>query len=205
MTLPRSDPSKNVLESLGEGIIAFDADRNAIVANSRASDLVGWPEKVEGFGAATLFENIPELLELVDRAFDEDYFVSHQDAVFRPEEGASRHVSVSTSATRFGDNAGVVLILRDVSDEKRLEREIYQADKMTALGRLAASVAHEVRNPLGAVTLQLQLLEEDTVKMPASDRARLLRRLNIANAEIKRLDRIVENFLRFSRAPQVRL
>jgi signal transduction histidine kinase len=76
---------------------------------------------------------------------------------------------------------------------------------MTALGRLAASVAHEVRNPLGAVTLQLQLLEEDAVKMPASDRARLLRRLNIANAEIKRLDRIVENFLRFSRAPQVRL
>ena len=129
MALPRSDPSRIVLETLDEGIIAFDADRNAIVANSRVSDLAGCSGNVEGFSAAILFENIPELLELVDRAFDEDYFVSDQDVVFRSEEAAFLHVSVSTSATRFRDNPGIVMILRDLSDVKHTEREIYQADK----------------------------------------------------------------------------
>jgi two-component system, sporulation sensor kinase E len=193
-----------VLDSLGEGIIAFDANRKAVVANSHAADLIGWDGKVEGVGAASLFENIPELLELVERAFDEDDSLAQKDAVIQSKGNISLHMRVITSVTQFEDDPGIVLILRDASDVKRVEREIYQADKMTALGRLAASVAHEVRNPLGAMTLQLQLLEEDAVDMPAPDRARLLRRLNIANAEIKRLDRIVGNFLRFSRPSQVR-
>jgi signal transduction histidine kinase len=111
---------------------------------------------------------------------------------------------VTTSSIDFDSQVGLLLVMRDVSDSRRSDREIYHADKMTALGRLAASVAHEVRNPLGAVNLQLQLLEEDAFEMPESDRHRLLRRLNIANAEIKRLDRIVGNFLRFSRAPKVK-
>lgn len=205
MTNPRSDPSKTTPEPLGEGIIAFDADRKVIVANSHALDLMGWSIGVEGVGSSALFENIPELLALVDRAFVDGVFVTHQDAVISSGDPHPRHLRISTSAARFGDNSGVVVVLRDVSDVKHMEHEIYRADKMTALGRLAASVAHEVRNPLGAMALQLQLLEEDAVEMPESDRVRLLRRLNIANAEIKRLDRIVGNFLRFSREPQVRL
>ena len=83
---------------------------------------------------------------------------------------------MSTSSIDYGDESGVVLVVRDVSDVKRMEREIYQAEKMTALGRLAASVAHEVRNPLGAINLQLQLLEEDAHDMPDAEGARLLRR-----------------------------
>ena len=162
--------------------------------------MLGWKGAIEGVQAADLLVDIPDVLELVDRALQKAIFVTHRDAVISSEGGTHRDLRVSTSAIDFGGSTGVVLVVRDVSDVKRMEREIYQAEKMTALGRLAASVAHEVRNPLGAVTLQLALLEEDAVEMPEAERARLLRRLNVANGEIKRLDRIVENFLRFSRA-----
>ena len=204
MAITQSDQSKTVLESLGEGIIAFDATRVAVVANTYASDLMGWAGTIEGEGAGDLLARLPDVLDLIERALNRQEYVTHQDVVV-PEDGASqRHLRISTSSIDFGDTIGVVLVIRDVSDVKRMEREIFQSEKMTALGRLAASVAHEVRNPLGAVNLQLQLLEEDAIEMPEPERARLTRRLIIANAEIKRLDRIVGNFLRFSRAPQVR-
>ena len=204
MSLPQSDQSKTVLESLGEGIIAFDADGLAVVANSFAADLMGWNGAIEGVQAADLLVNMPDVLELVDQALQKALFVTHREAVFSGEGGTHRHLRFNTSAIDFGRSTGVVLVVRDVSDVRRMEREIYQAEKMTALGRLAASVAHEVRNPLGAVTLQLALMEEDAIEMPEVERVRLLRRLNVANGEIKRLDRIVENFLRFSRAPRIR-
>lgn len=203
VSLTSSDQSKTVLESLGEGIIAFDADRTAVVANSYASDLIGWDGRVEGVSASDLLSGLPGVLNLVDRAFA-GTMVTHRDAPTPAPNATHRHLRVSTSEVDFGASRGVVLVVRDVSDVKRMEREIFQAEKMTALGRLAASVAHEVRNPLGAVNLQLQLLEEDADQLPDEERARLQRRLNIANAEIKRLDRIVGNFLRFSRAPKIR-
>ncbi|MDE2726209.1 MAG: ATP-binding protein [Gemmatimonadota bacterium] len=86
-----------------------------------------------------------------------------------------------------------------------MEWEIFQVEKMTALGRLAASVAHEVRNPLGAIDIQLQLLEEDLSALSSALKERLVGRLNIAQTEMKRLDRLVYNFLRFSRTPKLHL
>jgi two-component system, sporulation sensor kinase E len=199
-----SDRSKIVLESLDEGIIAFDVDRSVVVANPCALRLLGRTEDASGVAAQVVFENIPELHDLVGQGFSKGAYVRQVDVVIRPGNSDSHHLRVSTSSIDFDSQTGLLLVIRDVSDSKRSDRGIYHADKMTALGRLAASVAHEVRNPLGAVNLQLQLLEEDAFEMPESDRIRLLRRLNIANAEIKRLDRIVGNFLRFSRAPKVK-
>ena len=88
--------------------------------------------------------------------------------------------------------------------ERRSEREILLGDRMAALGRLAASVAHEVRNPLGAIDIQLQLLQEE-LQAGGGTMESAGERLDTARAELRRLDRIVQNFLRFSRPPALHL
>lgn len=83
---------------------------------------------------------------------------------------------------------------------KERERQLHRRDKLSALGRLAAGVAHDVRNPLHSINLTLQHLSE-TCRPREHDRCREFdRSLGIIRGEIRRLSRLVENFLRFARS-----
>jgi PAS domain S-box-containing protein len=198
------DRNQTILDSLSEGILAVSSAGRVLAANRYMSDLTGLTGNLEGRESATLFSGSDEIRAIVNVACKSGVHANDRDVTFESPEGL-RHVRVNTTALDFDGDAGIVVVLRDVSDLKRLEREMFQAEKMNALGRLAASVAHEVRNPLGAVTIQLQLLVEDVEEVAPELRGSLLRRLSVANAEIKRLDGIVGNFLRFSRGPQLEL
>ena len=206
MSEPAADYSASVLESLGEGIIAFDEAWRAITANAYLVSLMGWTHRpVVGETPDALFEGRDEMLRILTDGFRSKQLVSHTDLVQHSPNGSLQHLRISTSFLKPASREGLVLVVRDVSELKRMEWDMFQSEKMSALGRLAASVAHEVRNPLGAIDIQLQLLEEDLAEVDAQLRERFFKRLNIAQTEMKRLDRIVHNFLRFSRTPKLRL
>ncbi|MBK35621.1 MAG: hypothetical protein CME26_08865 [Gemmatimonadetes bacterium] len=182
-------------------MLALSGEGNVVAANQYACDLTSVEDRrVVPF--EVLFEKSEEMLSLVRRGLEGTYVV---DAEIPFESADSGHLVVSTSALDLDGNSGLVVVLRDRSDLGRSEGDVYQVEKMNALGRLAATVAHEVRNPLGAVTIQLQLMAEDIEQLEPELRTSLQRRLSVANTEIKRLDGIVGNFLRFSRSPQLEL
>ncbi len=130
-----------------------------------------------------------------------------QDIQYRKPAGQTCWLRVNTRRLEdeAGRPAGVLLTLKEISELKRAERDLWQVEKMSALGRLAASVAHEVRNPLSAIDIQLQLLLEELGGADGEVAARVNRRLNIARTEMRRLEGIVQNFLRFSRPPALYL
>ena len=100
-----------------------------------------------------------------------------------------------------GQRVGVITLIKDISEVASLESELRTAEKLTSLGTLSAGIAHEIKNPLSAIDLNLRLLEmelprEENQGSETDDYFRILRE------EIGRLNAIVDNVLRFSRPSQ---
>jgi signal transduction histidine kinase len=87
----------------------------------------------------------------------------------------------------------------DVTDRRALERRAAEAEALAHMGTLAAGLAHEVRNPLNAALLQLHLLGRGIAKVVTEERDPLLARARIVEGELKRLERLLSDFLELAR------
>ncbi len=197
--------AETILANLSEGIALFDSDSCIQLINPAFLKMLDL--SVDGkVRLLDLMDPRDELYLILARA-RQGKQTFNKDVQHRAPNRESRWLRVNSMLLKDDRNGplGTLLTIREVSDQKGAEREIWQIEKMSALGRLAASVAHEVGNPLGAIDIQLQLLQEDIAAVDGALAAKVSRRLNIARAEMRRLDGIVQNFLRFSRPPALHL
>lgn len=196
--------SRRVLSELHEAVLVFDASGEIHLANPAFARILGIEPPDVGTPAADTVGADTELGSLVLGALQGEP-TTECDVRWLAPEGNLRWLRASTAVLGTASPSLHLLLIREVSELKQLEGNIWQVEKMTALGRLAASVAHEVRNPLSAVDIQLQLLEEDMEALGERAPQRVFKRLGTARTEMRRLDGIVQNFLRFSRPPALHL
>jgi hypothetical protein len=98
-----------------------------------------------------------------------------------------------------GERVGCLVTLRDASTRAQIEDQIDITSKLAAIGRLMSGVAHEVKNPLNAMVLQLEILKSKLGNLGD----RVGPQLEILSAEIRRLDRVVKTFLDFTRPVEI--
>jgi len=201
-TLSRAE---HIVASLTEGVVVFDAHGHLRTANPALLALLNLQLPQE----ASLDDLFPagSSLHAIARAALAGDLAADADVQYDTTDGQTHWLRVSAMLLQDEKDTplGTMLTLKNVSDLKRAERQMWQVEKMSALGRLAASVAHEVGNPLGAIDIQLQLLQEDIAATGGEWKAKADRRLDIARTEMRRLEGIVQNFLRFSRPPALHL
>jgi len=94
-------------------------------------------------------------------------------------------------------NENTVLIIKDLTELKKLERQISRNEQMNAMGQLASGVAHEIRNPLNSIATIVQQLDKDFE--PINDKDEFHSLAKIVSKEVQRMNRTIENFLRFSK------
>ena len=111
-------------------------------------------------------------------------------------DGSRLPVGMSLSFLRRG--RGVTCSFQDLTDIKRMEEQVRQADRLAAIGRLAAGLAHEIRNPIGSIRGSVEVLRGSL--NPQGDDRRLM---DIVLRESDRLDAIIRDFLQFSRPPHL--
>src|SRR5437660_10134516 len=148
------------------------------------------------FGDRTHPEDLPALLALYKNLINGKQTFASMEIRARHKLGEWRRIRFNFSplSDEQGHIEGVVLSGRDVTDLKRLQEQLIQAEKLAAMGQMLAGVAHELNNPLTAVLGVTELLRE-RVGMDDSFK----RQLDLTHRQARRAARIVQNLLEFSR------
>jgi len=111
-------------------------------------------------------------------------------------------VAVVPLRDRSGSSAGEVLLLgEDVTAREEARGKLVHSERLAAIGRLAAQITHEIRNPLSSIGLNIELLGDDVENLPQHRRAEVKSILDAVLSEVRRLAEITEGYLRFSRLP----
>ena len=194
--------ARNILESIASGVLTLD-DRGRITSvNAAGYRILGLsPGHTLWRPYDEVFRLQPEIREILRMARDDGGYVQDLELAPTREEGTGALVvRVATSALRDiqGEAGGVVLLVRDCSEVADLERQLRHADKMASLGTLSAGLAHELKNPLSAIDLNLHLLVEELRAGQALPQG-ATEYLEVIQTEIRRLNALAENFLRLSR------
>lgn len=199
--------ARNILESIPTGVLTVNPNGVITVINPTAEAVLKRSAAdLLGNSYETVFAEGETIRAVLEGALRHHQHVSQKDLPYESQDRTVHTIRVST-AELTGDDAepaGVILQAQDVTDWLALEQRVRVADKLAALHTLSAGVAHELRNPLSAMDLNLHLLEEE-LRERASLPEQGARYLHVLNAECHRLSVILDNFMKFARPGSVGL
>jgi PAS domain S-box-containing protein len=201
----------NILMNSADAIISIDRSRRILTWNRGAELMYGYhPEEIVGQPFERL---VPEdllrdgELERIDKAMIEQGLLRNYQTDRLTKDG--RRVTVEVSCTSLHDSRGRHIgrsvIHRDITERKRLQQELIRSEKLSAIGKLSAHVAHEVRNPLSSIRLNLELLREEFDGGEKADLNEAKVLLQAIHTEVDVLTRFTDEYLQFARLPQLHL
>ena len=186
--------NENIIQSMREGLLSTDLEgaitelnpAGAEILGRQMNELRGGPIDVVFRGWADEISSNPESISPLAR----------QEITYLHPERGHRILGVSSSplVVPTVGAVGYVYNFQDLTEEKRREAEYRTKDRMATLGRMAAGIAHEIRNPLASIAGSVKLLQ--SISQLEEDQAKLI---TIVSRESERLNKLVSDFLLYSR------
>ncbi|HEY2545315.1 MAG TPA: PAS domain S-box protein [Candidatus Acidoferrum sp.] len=191
--------ARRLVDNFPDLILVVDSNLRYTFVSPRCQEVLGYEHAETAdmeLGGRTHAEDLPILLALFDDIIQGRQTFASLEIRVRHKLGDWRRVRFNFSplADETGKIEGVVLSGRDVTELKRLEEQLIQAEKLAAMGQMLAGVAHELNNPLTAILGVTELLREGHTDADATKR-----QLEITHRQARRAARIVQNLLEFSR------
>jgi two-component system sensor histidine kinase PilS (NtrC family) len=191
---------ERTVESLKSGLLTADLEGRITSFNSEAERITKQDRAhVLGLDVEAVLPGIRDHLAIDSEGSEACSPNSRGRMVYRTQDQPARHLGIGAYVLRDGE-AGVeghVVIFQDVTDVVEMEANLRQSERLAAIGELSASIAHEIRNPLAAISGSIEMLQGGRVGQEESgDSAHLM---NIVVREVDRLNHLISDFLRYAR------
>ncbi len=183
--------TENIIESIPVAIITLDAENNIVSCNKNTEELFG--HQLAEIQGKNISDAIPNCTSLNPETCSSLFGYEHE-CISSSGKLIPLRTNCSPLVDNEGENIGKVLILRDMSAIKDMEIQLERSRRMAALGKMAAGIAHEIRNPLGTLRGFAQFFGNQP---ESSEESKDYSRLMIS--EIDRLNQTVSGLLQFSR------
>src|SRR5271155_298248 len=193
-----------IMTNLQDGILLYTHDARAVLVSDSVERFLGISRaEILGSKLHEVFSRNTRLGRLVRESFDARMALVQEEIT--TETG--RHVEISLDfihddrAVYPQETLGALLTLHDVESVREIESDLELSRRLAAIGRLTAGVGHEVKNPINAIVVHLELMR---TKLGDADH-RAMRHLEVIESEIQRLDRVVQTLVDFSRPVELQL
>ncbi len=190
-----------ILGNLQDGILLFTGDGRAVLVSEAARRFLSRErDGILGMHAEEIFDRTTVLGQTLGEAYEAGVPLVQRE--IRTETG--RRIQASLDFIHDDENRlglGTLVTLHDVESAEEIESELELSRRMAAIGRLTAGVGHEVKNPINAIVVHMELLKSKLTGASAP----AIRHLEVIDAEIHRLDRVVQMLVDFSRPVELKL
>jgi len=192
----------SVMAGLEDGLLLFTRDARAVMVSPAAEKFLGAPaSQFLGRRVTEIFPPGHPLRQALHLEGDE-LRETAAETELKTSTGM-RRVGVSVQAIQEnGEQMGALVTLRDLDSLESINTQLQVSERLAALGRITAGVAHEVKNPLNSMRLWLENLKES---LPPEHEPGAQQAVNVLDKEIDRLDTVVKRFLDFTRPLEIKL
>lgn len=190
-----------IIESMRSGLVTTDLRGHIITFNHAAEEITGYRAgDVRGREVFTIFGDIEKQIEAGLESIRTRTRLPRFDIGCKTADGREIHLgfSVAPLVDEAENSRGYVLTFQDLTEVMELEREVRRQERLAALGKMAAGLAHEIRNPLASMRGSVQVLASELSF--SEDQSQLMQ---IVLRESDRLNRIVSDFLTYARPPKI--
>jgi len=200
--------NENIIRSIHHAILVCDVRGRITTLNPAAEELFSLqPAAAVGqpLSQLPLAGTCAELLRSWNRVLDEKTGLFFEAL---PLPGPGERLADLRAAPLFGADGnaqGVLILGEDVTEKVRTKQALIQSERLAAIGRMSAMVAHEIRNPLSAIGLNAELLEEELERLGCASGDEPRKLLSSISGEVDRLTQVTDEYLRFARLPKPRL
>jgi len=193
------DNVDQLMSKLQDGLMLFDRDSRVVLVSAPLEGFLNRPRReLLGRTVQDLFDRKSMFGSALLNAFERKRPISQREF----ETASGKRVQLSLDFVQEKTSQiGALLIMRDVESVRRIGDEIEMSRRLSASGRLTRGVAHEVKNPINAIVLHLQLLQNKLAQQEPDTR----RHVDIIDSEIRRLDRVIQTLVDFTRPRDLHL
>jgi PAS domain S-box-containing protein len=194
-----------IFDQLTEGVATLTAEGAVASWNPEAASLTGYSLlEINAIGLAQIFETPGELKRLIQAAEDGTPTLGER-LILKRADGQRVSIDVRCSPLRHIEQAQGrhIVVMRDLSELEALQNRLMQSERLSLLGRMAGSVSHEIRNPLSAIFLHVNILEDEFRQLDVDGHDQIVSSLTAIKDEVTRVHEMVQQYLSLARLSEL--